>query len=315
MCKIFQDRPIGELSPDSENAFTKLADTARRENKPILFYVHGYNNKITSALRAAAKMRERYNCEVIPFLWPTEGRLLKYGEDREDAEMSARPLLRSFSKVWQYLDKAKYHKQIILMCHSMGNYVLQNAVRTRVKRSAKAIPDLLAGKVTLGGHQRPSPLFKHVILTAADVDSKNHVDWVKRIVPGGKVFIFINTDDDTLKLSDKFAGRFFLSNSIKGVLFGGSDHPPRLGQTLEHIKPTSKRIYVNVNVGMKHALDVFQFMQLEHSYHKDGKGEIEAFYKLIISGLGTERERRKLLSKYNARQGYYSIKGWSGSEI
>jgi hypothetical protein len=66
---------------------------------------------------------------------------------------------------------------------------------------------------------------------------------------------------------------------------------------------------------MKHPLDIFQFLKMEHWYHKDGTGEIEACYKHIISGLGTERERRKIRGQFNAGGGYYDIKGYSESRL
>lgn len=288
-CKIFEDQPIGNRSEDSAEAFALVADNARRLTKPVLLYVHGYNNTITTALQSAARIRSKYGCEVIPFLWPTEGRIKDYDEDRQDAEMSAQPLLRFFAKAMQYLDEAGNRQPVVLMCHSMGNYVLQCAVETEVTRN-NGVPDLENGKKSLGAND--SSLFHDIILTAADVDSKDHIEWVRDLRPKGKVFIFINTDDDVLRLSDHYAGRFFLAKSIGDILFGRTDHPPRLGQTLKDIEPTRDRIYIDVNVTPKHPLDIFQFLQMEHWYHKNGQGEIEKFYKDVIHGSWSDRSYR-----------------------
>jgi esterase/lipase superfamily enzyme len=169
-------------------------------------------------------LREKHDCEVVVFMWPTEGRLLKYDDDREDARVTARSFLRFLRKASTFLD-IRNRPKITLMIHSIGNYVLQRAVAfTPVEDSQGIDQDLKEGQHVLCS---PPSFLNNIVLTAADVDSHDHVTWVSQLPPSEKVYICINRGDKVLAMSDMVAGRIFNSRDLLGRIFLlGQDHPP-----------------------------------------------------------------------------------------
>lgn len=300
-CDIFEDAPPNETTTqEAQAAYKKLVDTAKDHNRPILLYAHGYNNKVTTPLQATSVLREKYDCEVICFMWPTDGVTLKYDKDREDARITARPFLRFLRKSEYYLQHANNTQPVTLLCHSMGNYVLKNAINTDVENS----PYQKEGKDTL------STLFTNIILTGADVDSEGHVEWVSELKPKQKLFICINRGDKVLWLSDAVAGRVFnATNWLQKMFLLGDDHKPRLGQTLSDIKPTSDRIYVDIDVGKENPWDLFQGLEGEHWYHLGGQGDIETFYKDAIHSNWKKEDYKSFLDEDDGN--YYKIRGHS----
>ena len=312
MCNILKDTPGDGVVVDTEearHAFHEVAHRATINHRPILLLVHGYNNTVTSPLQAASILREKHDCEVIVFMWPTEGRLLHYDDDLEDTRITARPFLRFLRKASAFLD-IRHRPKITLMCHSMGNYVLQRAVAfTPVADNYGKIDQYLKeGRDVLCS--TPSFL-NNIVLTAADVDSHDHVTWLSQLRPSEKVFICINRGDKLLIMSDMVVGKLFNSRDPMSRIFVlGKDHPPRLGQTLTDINSNDgHRVYVDVNVTWKGALDLGQLLELEHAYHFDGLGEIAAFYKDAIHGTWDAKKPYQETVQNSKGCYYYSVVG------
>lgn len=138
-------------------------------------FVHGFNVSWEEAVGSALALQVMLNREgigdpeqratVVLFTWPSDGLALpfvSYKSDRTEAKASGYAFARGLLKVRDHLatlaDRAGGRacpQDLHLLCHSMGNYVLQNALeRIRQFTPGTALPRL----------------FEHVFLCAPDVD-------------------------------------------------------------------------------------------------------------------------------------------------
>ncbi|PLW68553.1 alpha/beta hydrolase [Pseudohalioglobus lutimaris] len=158
---------------DLQEAMTKAAD--------VLVYIHGFNvdwhQAVGSALALQLMMQKKANlsgtCEekdvvVVLFTWPSDGLMLpwvSYKSDRAEARGSGASFGRALLKTRDYLmalhDRARDREvelcdqHIHLLCHSMGNYLLQEVIdRLNQFTPGAALPRL----------------FEHIFLCAPDVD-------------------------------------------------------------------------------------------------------------------------------------------------
>ncbi len=131
-----------------------------RDGNDVLVYVHGYSVDWTSAVASAAALGRMLNRKrgvgqkkvfVLLFSWPSDGKKtpwLAYGSDREDAERSGYALGRGLLKLRDYLGGLgpdQYCGQNLhLLCHSMGNWVLENALYRFLRfHGARPLPRVL----------------------------------------------------------------------------------------------------------------------------------------------------------------------------
>jgi esterase/lipase superfamily enzyme len=179
-----------------------------------LVYVHGFNVGWEDAVGAALALQVMLNragvgdpaqqAAVVLFTWPSDGLALpfvSYKSDRSEAQGSGYAFARGLLKVRDFLaalaDRARGRacpQDLHLLCHSMGNYVLQNALgRLREFTPGTALPRL----------------FEHVFLCAPDVDADV-------LEPGRQmgdlhelaraVTVYHNTGDLALHVSDYTKG-------------------------------------------------------------------------------------------------------------
>ena len=143
----------------------------------VLVYVHGFNVSWQDAVGSALALQCMLNkegvgdpeqkCAVVLFSWPSDGKalpLVSYKSDRSDAQGSGYAFGRALLKVRDFLaalrDKTRdgsppCGQDVHLLCHSMGNWVLQNALaRIAQFTTGPALPRL----------------FEHIFLCAPDVD-------------------------------------------------------------------------------------------------------------------------------------------------
>jgi esterase/lipase superfamily enzyme len=144
----------------------------------VLLYIHGYTVSWADSVGSALALQEmlaraagghRRKVQVVLFSWPSNGQMLpfvSYKSDRTDAKASGYAVGRAILKLRDYFLKlpriardestpASCERQIHLLCHSMGNYVLQHAL-ARIETHA-------------GGHALPR-LFDEIFMCAPDVD-------------------------------------------------------------------------------------------------------------------------------------------------
>lgn len=180
----------------------------------VLVFVHGFNVSWEAAVGSALALQVMQNRDgigdprqqtaVVLFTWPSDGLALpfvSYKSDRSEAKGSGYAFARGLLKLRDHLaalaDRAggvACAQDLHLLCHSMGNYVLQNALeRMREFTPGTALPRL----------------FDHVFLCAPDVDSSV-------LEPGQPmgdlhelartVSVYHNTGDVALHVSDYTKG-------------------------------------------------------------------------------------------------------------
>lgn len=143
----------------------------------VLVYIHGFNVSWHDAVGSACALQLMLNNSpladpkqrvlVVLFTWPSDGMALpfaSYKSDRSEAAGSGYAVGRGLLKVRDFVadlrDRAKGGEKLCgqdmhLLCHSMGNFLLQHAI-TRIDQftPGEALPRL----------------FEHVFLCAPDVD-------------------------------------------------------------------------------------------------------------------------------------------------
>jgi hypothetical protein len=199
---------------------------ARRENKNILLYVHGYNNDLGDILETAERMEALYNVIVVVFSWPANGGgpvsgTAAYLSDKRDARASCDALNACIHKIDEYhrlltegwqkklwknagrkfpnnpsaaqeyfsrmLDK-DCKVSLSLVCHSMGNYLLKKAVLATGRAPATQL------------------VFDNISLVAADANNEGHEAWVGRLKVRNRLYVVINENDFALAWSRRKPG-------------------------------------------------------------------------------------------------------------
>jgi hypothetical protein len=206
--------------PGSLEVACELFAQAREQKKSILFFVHGYNNDVEDVMRAAQEIERLYEVIVVPFTWPANGGgkisgTASYLSDKADARASSGALNRAVGKIQQlHLMLTAARKSLLfaraqkrhpnngqdaqshfvklldkdcavtlnLLCHSMGNYVFKNTLKTGDNATSKLV-------------------FDNICLVAADANNKNHADWVGKLDVRKRINIVINENDSALKVS------------------------------------------------------------------------------------------------------------------
>ncbi len=157
-----------------------FADLQRemQQASDVLIYVHGFNVSWPEAVGSALALQEMLNrdnvgdpaqkCRVVLFSWPSDGKAVpwvSYRSDRTEAQASGYAFARGILKVRDFLARLitrsptgalTCRQDLHLLCHSMGNFVLQNALA----RIAEFSPGPVLPK-----------LFEQVFLCAPDVDA------------------------------------------------------------------------------------------------------------------------------------------------
>jgi len=272
--------------PETHQANVKLgsqalfADAAKllAGDCDVLVYVHGYNVSWHEAVGSAATLQYMLNraqedtptrpVRVVLFSWPSDGSMTPwsaYKADRQDAAASGCAVGRGLLKLRDYLNQVRNAVQesggrlcdgrLHLLCHSMGTFVLQNAI-TRLEQFT------------------PSPalprIFDSAFLCAADVDD-NALEAGRGLARAhevaGSVNVYFNTGDVAMYLSDFTKG-----------------NPDRLGQS-GAARP--KLLHQKV-----HQIDCSPAVSgmVEHSYYLTGSANDDI--RCTIAGLAQDGRRR-----------------------
>lgn len=236
---------------------------AHAEQKPIVFYVHGYNNDVEDILETAEEIEQTYNVIVVCFSWPANGGgpisgTASYLSDKRDARASTEAFNRFVGKlqslhallldgVKKSIDKkvsAKYpdnperaselyaelikkscNIKLVLLCHSMGNYLLKHSLKT-------------------GESQLLNLTFDNICLVAADTNNASHPSWIDKLDVRNRIYVVINENDGALKVSR---------------LKPGKEQKARLGHSVRELT-SPKATYLDLT----HA----EHIGTDHSYFK-----------------------------------------------
>lgn len=275
------DNNIADVAQDAKlgsQAMFADVQTAMENSSDVLIYIHGFNvswyDAVGSALALQLMLRNaptkdtEQNVLVILFTWPSDGLALpwvSYKSDRSEATGSGAAVGRAFLKARDFLadlrDRAKKGgrelcgQDIHLLCHSMGNFLLQSALaRTFDHTPGSTLPRI----------------FEHVFLCAADVDDNAleqsqplaQVDQIAR-----HVSIYHNRDDKAMVISDYTKGN---PERLGGT---GAAHPALLHNKVHQIDCTQ----------VVHGI-------VEHSYYLTGN--INADIQASIDGWEQDDSRR-----------------------
>jgi esterase/lipase superfamily enzyme len=175
------------------------------KGEDTLVYLHGYNTSFAEAVGSAMALESRLadagtRLNVVLFTWPSDGSMApfrSYFSDRDDAAASGLAFSRGFQKLAAFLGELTRNdycgSSIHLLCHSMGNFVLENTLWHLRKNIGGKLPRV----------------FGQVVLASADVDndaleSENKLGRLPEI--GRRIHVYYNTGDEALALSDNTKG-------------------------------------------------------------------------------------------------------------
>ncbi|MFT6845070.1 MAG: esterase/lipase superfamily enzyme [Flavobacteriales bacterium] len=166
-----------KFEKNSSTLFFKRLKKDMENNSDALIYIHGYNVSWNEAVGGALALQYMLNrnrkeggkkITVVLFSWPSDGSMMPYAaykSDRSDARDSAQAISRGVLKLRDFLTQLKINSSdesmkpcgynIHLLAHSMGNYVLQNALSKIIGYS--------------NGNRMPR-IFENIFLCAGDVD-------------------------------------------------------------------------------------------------------------------------------------------------
>jgi len=221
--------PAEPVKTGSEKFFGDLAsDMSADTGGDLLILIHGFNVDWAGGID---DLRTVEGCFVKPngspikhlllFSWPSHASLLRYKSDFQDATTAGITLGRCFQLFSEFLTEAFGGQQaqltacgnkIHLLCHSMGNHVLQN----------------MFDKITADGNKYHN-VFEEIVLAAADVDNNifesslsfNRLNNLCR-----RIHVYCNRNDLALKFSAKY------ENPMKRL---GSDGPANMNLVPSHV--------------------------------------------------------------------------------
>tara|TARA_R110000744_G_scaffold158230_4_gene274214 strand:- start:251 stop:1378 length:1128 start_codon:yes stop_codon:yes gene_type:complete len=201
----------------STTAFHELKKQMETKRDLVVF-IHGFNVDWFQAVASAMALELMLNrhsqndkklkdTSVFLFSWPSNGDMLKnkaYLSDRNDARDSSVAVARGFLKLRDFLMtlRPKHNdpaikecgQQLHLLCHSMGNYVLQHALVSLQK---------------LNNQKHFPQLFQHIFMCAPDVDDnifENERPMVNLHRLAKHVTVYYNKGDLAMYISDYTKG-------------------------------------------------------------------------------------------------------------
>ncbi len=295
LCKIEDSKieayPDATLDNREKVQIDKLASTAMfKEIKlkmtrgaDVLIYIHGFNVSWNQALATSFALEQMLNSgktdqpetdesETIVFLfsWPSNGSVLDYFDDRDDALNSGKAIGRGFLRLRDFFSYLKSevsagnedycNSDINLLCHSLGNYVLQNAMNIIIENNS--------------GRKLPK-LFKHIFMCAPDVEDTifEQDEGLERLVEiTNYISLYFNEGDIGMWVSDK----------IKG-------NPKRLGDSgINNMSRISSKI---------HQADCTTIVKglIEHSYYMWGR--VNQDIRLSTRGISVYSEKHRFRRK------------------
>jgi esterase/lipase superfamily enzyme len=187
----------------SAGLFEALRKEMLSNQRDTLIFIHGYNVTFREALIAAGRVSENLrqanngkgvNCAL--FSWPSDGMMtpwLAYASDRRDAAVSGPALARVLLKFTDFLrtlpEDMRCNQKVHLMAHSMGSYVLRNALQEMLRQT----------------NGKPPRIMDQVFLMAADEDDDAfELDHKLKLLPkmAKRVNVYFNREDRAMAISD-----------------------------------------------------------------------------------------------------------------
>lgn len=182
-----------DLLPNAEFWKHLRTSVEASADKQLLLFIHGYSATFRDAARRTAQMAYDMNYQgpSMFFSWPAGAETESFEEkanylkDLRRAEESDEDLITVLQGISRYSGAQRIH----LVAHSMGNFVLTEALKTIDDRRPS-------------GTQQ-SPLFDQVALAAPDINAKEFVERTgERLLPFSRRFtVYASSQDKALRLS------------------------------------------------------------------------------------------------------------------
>jgi len=186
-----------KTDPPSRGVFRKLRKKLCEQGLDCVFYIHGYNQNFKDSLQQANQIQKQYEAAngkdrgvaIVLFSWasnPGGWVLQEYQQAQAIALCSQVALDRAFEKMATYFREQPNEAcpvSVNLLAHSLGNYLLKGFIESPI-------------------FSKETRMFHNILLHQADVDSKDHQDWVNRLRYSRRVYVTVNENDLILGLSD-----------------------------------------------------------------------------------------------------------------
>jgi esterase/lipase superfamily enzyme len=215
----------------SKTIFDAIRADMTAAARPTIAFIHGFSNSFTDAIERAGWILVFYGIDanMFAFSWPSIASPIgiplpyhDYVHDRATAAASGPAVARVIRRLYDYVDSLasadRCRQSIHLLCHSMGNYVLRNALQAlmRLPDATAAISGDVRSMSSLSA-ETPDPSvlrrsFDRMVLAAADEDADAFDDPAKlKYLPrlGQSVTIYHTGKDwvlNTLSAATKFNG-------------------------------------------------------------------------------------------------------------
>lgn len=229
LAKYADDKDVNKAKFPSTHVFDELYESGLKGEKKegdeeshedILLFVHGYKSDLETAMQTLCELHKKYVAprgstikHLVLFTWPARKKLLKYRDDAYDATQSGFAMARSMASLREFFKKKfvdekkpMCNQNIHLMCHSMGNRVLENMV--------KGLSDIGIEMNTI---------FSEMILVGADIDyySLERPNPLYKLIDlGERVHVYHHRNDQALGISEltknafNRLGRWGAKNSV-----------------------------------------------------------------------------------------------------
>jgi len=238
----------------SERFFIELSREMNIEGGDLLVLIHGFNVNWTEGINYLRILEKNFITEsssikhLVLISWPSRASILGYKLDTLDAVTCGTTIGRCFQLFYKFLNEAfagypqlkPCKHKVHLLCHSMGNFVLENMLKKILSDGSKYLP-----------------VFDEVILVAADVDDNifeepNTFYYLNTLC--SRIHVYYNRNDLILKYSAKY-------ENLRTRL--GTDGP-------SNIDSLPDRVYLvdctdasyNKGAGLQNRL-------VQHAYHLD----------------------------------------------
>jgi esterase/lipase superfamily enzyme len=226
----------------ASDALNPNGDKQQEDQPHVTFYVHGFNVSWDESSKSYLNICNRLFSGAnslglcVSFDWPSYGNVLGYYPDRAHARACAQDLTDVLSALYEYLldkqaDAADDPKnackaKLSMIAHSMGNYVLQNAMKNAWVRQNQPLS---------------ASLLNQLVMAAADVDNDLFDEGAPDNPNGGAAIVNL-----TYRVTALYSGRDAVLGMSAGLKHFGTRRLGRSG--LANRPPISNSLPATDNV-------------------------------------------------------------------
>jgi len=201
-----------------------------------------------------SRITDWHNADVLLFNWPSwVGFRTLPVINAQQSGNTLKDYLQALNALPANTDLTARYKTRSLWVHSMGARVLASLTQTNTTNL-------------------PTDLFDTLVIIAAEIDVRNHAQWLEKITFAKRIFVLINSNDPVLKPPEAYFER------------------NRLGRSLVRIDGTKERLarnatYIHIDQGSP-----------SHSYHVRKRSKnLQRLFQLIVADKPLKQAKNILL--------------------